>query len=135
MSVSGLAVFDEVEDADLWIGFALDKFRRSVDVLGPDGASHEGVGYWEYGVEYLLKFMHLARELLGADLYQHDAVALEETWVCELPFDQLETLCSFMPRLQRRILMLLGQKIRRANTAIVLSLMSIRTGAGARAGR
>ena len=72
LSIAGLAVFDEVEDADLWVGFALDKFRRSIDALGPDGASHEGVGYWEYGVEYLLKFMHVARELLGVDLYQHD---------------------------------------------------------------
>jgi hypothetical protein len=71
LSIAGLAVFDEVEDASLWAGFALDKFRRSVDALGPDGASHEGVGYWEYGVEYLLKFMHVARELLGIDLYQH----------------------------------------------------------------
>ena len=43
--------------------------------LGPDGASHEGVGYWEYGVEYLLKFMHLARQLLGVDLYDHHVVA------------------------------------------------------------
>ena len=72
LSVAGMAVFDEVEDADLWIGFALDKFRRTMDALGSDGASHEGVGYWEYGVEYLLKFMHLSRELLGTDLYQHD---------------------------------------------------------------
>ena len=72
LSVAGLAVFDEVEDADMWIGFALDKFRRTMDALGPDGASHEGVGYWEYGVEYLLKFMHLSRQLLGEDLYQHD---------------------------------------------------------------
>ncbi len=72
LSIAGLAVFDEVDDANLWIGFGLDKFRRSVNALGPDGASHEGVGYWEYGVEYLLKFMHVARELLGVDLYQHD---------------------------------------------------------------
>ncbi|MDH7568650.1 MAG: heparinase II/III family protein, partial [Armatimonadota bacterium] len=36
-----------------------------------DGASHEGVGYWEYGVEYLLKFMYLARDLLGVNLYDH----------------------------------------------------------------
>jgi hypothetical protein len=71
LAMAGLAVFDEVEDADLWIGFALDKFRRSVAALGPDGASHEGVGYWEYGVEYLLKFMSVARELLGVDLYQY----------------------------------------------------------------
>jgi hypothetical protein len=72
LAVAGLAVFDEVEDADLWIGFARDKFRRTMDALGSDGASHEGVGYWEYGVEYLLKFMHVARERLGEDLYQHD---------------------------------------------------------------
>ncbi len=72
LAVAGLAVFDEVQDAQLWIGFALDKFRRTMDALGDDGASHEGVGYWEYGVEYLLKFMHLARERLGVDLYQHD---------------------------------------------------------------
>jgi hypothetical protein len=72
LSVAALAVLDEVEDADLWIGFALDKFRRTTAALGADGASHEGVGYWEYGVEYLLKFMYLARELLGVDLYGHD---------------------------------------------------------------
>ena len=58
-------------------------------------------------------------EAIGADWYQHDAVALEETWVCELPFDQLETLCSFMPRLQHKMLLLLGQKIRHTNSAIV----------------
>ena len=72
LSVAGLALFDEVPEAELWIGFALDKFRRSTEALGPDGASHEGVGYWEYGVEYLLKFMDLARQLLGVDLYGHD---------------------------------------------------------------
>ncbi|MBN1420297.1 MAG: DUF4962 domain-containing protein [Planctomycetes bacterium] len=69
LAVAGLAVFDEVKDAELWIGFALEKLRRTMDALGPDGASHEGVGYWEYGVEYLLKFMDLARRCLGVDLY------------------------------------------------------------------
>jgi hypothetical protein len=69
VGAAGFALFDEVEEARLWIGLALDKFRRTMDVLGPDGASHEGVGYWEYGAEYMLKFMHLADELLGVDLY------------------------------------------------------------------
>lgn len=72
LAVAGLAIFDEEKDAELWVGFALDRFRRTMDALGDDGASHEGVGYWEYGVEYLLKFMDLARRLLGVDLYQHD---------------------------------------------------------------
>ncbi len=50
-------------------GCRWDKFRRTMAALGPDGASHEGVGYWEYGVEYMLKFMDLARTNLDADLY------------------------------------------------------------------
>ena len=62
-------LFDEVDDAACWIGLPLDKFRRTMAALGPDGASHEGVGYWEYGVEYMLKFMDLARTYLDVDLY------------------------------------------------------------------
>ncbi len=71
LGAAGFATFDEVEDARLWIGLAVDKFQRTMDALGPDGASHEGVGYWEYGAEYMLKFMSLADELLGIDLYKH----------------------------------------------------------------
>ena len=69
MAAVGLALFDEVDDAACWIGLPLDKFRRTMAALGPDGASHEGVGYWEYGVEYLLKFMDPARTYLDTDLY------------------------------------------------------------------
>jgi hypothetical protein len=70
-AIAGLALFDEVDEAPCWIGLSLDKFRRTMEALGPDGASHEGVGYWEYGVEYMLKFMDSARALLGVDLYDH----------------------------------------------------------------
>ena len=69
---AGLALFDENKDANLWIGFSLDKFRKTMVALGPDGASHEGVGYWEYGVEYLLKFMDLARQQLDVNLFEND---------------------------------------------------------------
>jgi hypothetical protein len=69
MAVAGLALFDEVDDAACWIGLPLDKFRSTMAALGPDGASHEGVGYWEYGVEYMLKFMDLAATYLDVDLY------------------------------------------------------------------
>ena len=70
MAAAGLALFDEVPQAADWIGLPLDKFRRTMEALGPDGASHEGVGYWEYGVEHMLKFMDLAGRLLGVDLYE-----------------------------------------------------------------
>ena len=72
MAAVGLALFDEHPDALKWIGLPLDKFRKSVDALGTDGASNEGVGYWGYGLEYLLKFVQLARELLGVEMYDHD---------------------------------------------------------------
>jgi hypothetical protein len=72
MAVAGLALFDEVDDALQWIRLPLEKFLRTMDALGDDGASHEGVGYWGYGVEYMLKFMSLARQLLGVNMYDHD---------------------------------------------------------------
>jgi hypothetical protein len=69
MAAAGLAIWDEEKGAAPWIGFALDALKRTTAALGDDGASHEGVGYWEYGVEYLLKLMSLARDLLGENLY------------------------------------------------------------------
>jgi hypothetical protein len=72
LAAAGLALFDENDEALMWIGLPLDKFRRTMVALGPDGASHEGVGYWGYGVEYMLKFMDLSRELLAVDLYDYD---------------------------------------------------------------
>jgi hypothetical protein len=69
LAVSGMALADEVPDAPLWVGLAQEKFQLTMAALGSDGASHEGVGYWEYGVEYLLKYMSLARSQLGHDFY------------------------------------------------------------------
>jgi hypothetical protein len=65
LAAAGYALLDDPEagtQASGWIAMALDKFRRTESVLGPDGASHEGVGYWSYGVEYLLKFWGLREE-------------------------------------------------------------------------
>ncbi len=58
-------------------------------------------------------------EAIGDQCYRHDAIALEETHVCELPFEQFESLCSFMPKLQHKIFTLLGQKIRNTNETIM----------------
>ena len=69
MAAAGLSIYDEQPDAVRWVGLALEKFQRTAEVLGPDGASHEGVGYWQYGAEYLMKFNTLAEQLLGVDLW------------------------------------------------------------------
>jgi hypothetical protein len=64
LAAAGLALRDE-PGVGKWFDLALDKFRRSDDFRGADGASHEGIGYWTYGVEYLLKFWQMAGELAG----------------------------------------------------------------------
>ena len=69
VGVAGIALFEEVDETHQWIGLALDKFERTMVALGPDGASHEGVGYWAYGIEHLLKFMDISRDLLDVDMY------------------------------------------------------------------
>jgi hypothetical protein len=71
LMAAALALADNPEhsaEAAEWIAGALDKMRRTDAALGPDGASHEGVAYWTYGVEYMLKFWALASTLLGEDL-------------------------------------------------------------------
>ncbi len=78
--------------------------------------SHDGTNLVD---GFFLKGDLLGLEAIGDMQYRHDAIALEESWVCELPFEQLESLCSFIPRLQHKILVLLGQKIRYTNDTIV----------------
>jgi hypothetical protein len=73
LAAAGMALYGETEGVDGWMLLPLEKARITMASLGPDGASHEGVPYWSYGAEYLLKFMDLARELLGADLFKDNA--------------------------------------------------------------
>ncbi len=72
----------------------------------------------------LIQGFYFSSELIGIEAvgdvkYQSDAVALETTWICELPFDQIESLCSQIPELQHEILELLGKRLRYTNRAIV----------------
>jgi hypothetical protein len=71
MLAAGLALFDEEPAATRWIALVREILSKTMLLLASDGASQEGVGYWEYGIEYLLKLMHLSRKLLGDDYYGH----------------------------------------------------------------
>ncbi len=70
LTTAALALYDEVDSLDPWILLPLEKIKITMDSLGPDGASHEGVSYWSYGTEYLMKYMDLARDFLGVDFYR-----------------------------------------------------------------
>jgi hypothetical protein len=72
MAAAGFALFDHplyASSARRWLGYVHQEMVETMGAMGPDGASPEGgAGYWAYGVEYLLKYMHLADDLLGVDL-------------------------------------------------------------------
>ena len=72
LTAAGLALYGEVEGVDGWILLPMEKMQTTMASLGSDGASHEGVPYWSYGLEYLLKFMDLADSLLAQDLFAHN---------------------------------------------------------------
>ncbi|MBT4817279.1 MAG: DUF4962 domain-containing protein, partial [Lentisphaerae bacterium] len=80
MATTAFAVADEVPEATSWICFAHDKFIRTLEALGDDGASHEGYGYWEYGAEYIMRYLELADTCLGIDLY-HDSSGVPHPWL------------------------------------------------------
>jgi hypothetical protein len=60
---AGLALLDDENASSEWIGLPLAILRESDKMLSPDGASQEGFGYYQYGMEYLLKLITLAEPL------------------------------------------------------------------------
>lgn len=73
LTAAGFALFGGPDDVDGWILLPLEKFQHTMQSLGLDGASHEGIPYWSYGVEYMLKFMDLAGQLLEEDMFTSNA--------------------------------------------------------------
>ena len=54
-------------------------------------------------------------DAVGDKTYSHDAIALEPTRVCELPFEQLQSACTDLPKLQCKLFQLLGKRVRVVN--------------------
>ena len=69
LAAAGLAIYDEEPDASRWIALAADNTKRTADALGPDGASHEGIVYWGYGLDFLMPTVCMLRDLPGLDLH------------------------------------------------------------------
>lgn len=59
-------------------------------------------------------------EGIGGSIHSCDALALESTMICELPFTRLERLCHEMAPLQHNLITLLGRKIGRDDHAIMM---------------
>ena len=94
-----------------------DRLFRTGDALGSVFVASEGafktVVINESGEEHVLGFQ-LPGELFGLDAvgsghHRCEAIALEESRVCELPFSSLSNVASQLPGLQRQLLRVMGQ--------------------------
>mgnify|MGYP000433202848 CR=1 FL=1 len=76
------------------------------------------------GEEQIVGF-HLPGELLGLDGFADgahtcNALALETSSVCELPLDQLESLCHELPGLQRQMRRIMGKEVNNDHKLLLL---------------
>ena len=67
-------------------------------------------GVLEVTAFYLLGEM-LGLDGIGSESYPADAVALEETWLCELPFNEIKTMCSTCDEFHQALILRLGRTI------------------------
>lgn len=58
LAIAGVSLHGECAEADLWLAAAEDNFLKVSDILSPDGATHEGVGYWGYGMSSMLNYIY-----------------------------------------------------------------------------
>jgi hypothetical protein len=82
LAAAGLATFDELGDAPAWLQITLDKIENLLTFRADDGTHIEGIGYWGYDLDSLLKIVYLFSKNLGvplptvpagqAGLYQHE---------------------------------------------------------------
>ncbi|OSM07108.1 hypothetical protein MAIT1_03981 [Magnetofaba australis IT-1] len=56
LGLAGYALYGEDPNAASWLAAAERNFTRVLRVLSPDGASHEGINYWGFGIESLLRY-------------------------------------------------------------------------------
>jgi len=73
VGLAGLALPGGSSVAVRYIKAAERNFKKVCHYLSPDGASHEGVGYWTYGTRALLMYMKAAEPLLGSDMFHSSA--------------------------------------------------------------
>ena len=95
---------------------------RSIFAIRTGSVKSVTVG--EDGAEQITGF-HFPGELVGfdaiaADVHDCSVVALEETSVCEIPFDRLDELSGSVPGLRRQLMRLLSREIQQDQQMLLL---------------
>ena len=85
MMTGAVALYDVTPGADTYVHRAYDNFTTvlSGPNLIPDGTSQEGISYWSYGMEALLRYFELEKDMFGIDR------ALTSPNIQNLPFYRL----------------------------------------------
>ena len=53
----------------------------------------------------------LGMDAIGSELYPSDAIAMEETWLCELPYKMLKSMCSASDEFHQALIARLGRTL------------------------
>jgi CRP/FNR family transcriptional regulator len=127
LSGKELARFDEIAMQKRRVGRGASLYRNG-NTFNALYAVHSGafksVGVSRQGDEKITGF-HLPGEILGLDAisagrHGYDAVALEDSEVCVIPFAQLEALAASTPVLQRQLFRALSSDISRDQGLMLL---------------
>lgn len=70
MLAAALVLRNDTPEAQKWIDFTQEVLGKTSRLLSPDGASQEGPGYWQYGMEFLMMAFDLSRGV-GNDFYKN----------------------------------------------------------------
>lgn len=67
LALAAMALHGEHPDTERWLRAARRNFDQVLEQLSPDGASHEGVGYWASGLLSALKYFLAVEPVFGLD--------------------------------------------------------------------
>jgi hypothetical protein len=69
---AGLVLAGDYPDAAQWAEFSRQLFLgRFLSCLGYQGDNNEGIGYWSYGLGFIIDYADLMKAACAIDLYQH----------------------------------------------------------------
>ncbi|UCF38168.1 MAG: heparinase II/III family protein [Acidobacteriota bacterium] len=72
LAVTAIALMGEEPDAETWLKKALWGGRHIVQELEDEGAYEEGLPYWGYGMEALVRFLEAVTPYSEEDFYSYD---------------------------------------------------------------
>ena len=71
LGAAGIVLYDKYPETKKGIYTALQNYLNVMASLGHDGASHEGIAYWNYGIQWLMIFMLICKQMFDIDMFSN----------------------------------------------------------------